>query len=372
MISFFLFTKRFLEKHDYSESVLKYFYYGMFVIALLGVWQFININSSLGISFLSDWTWATHLNPSISGWGMAYDKMAYIGSINRAASFAHEPAHLALFLIGVSGISLLVLLRDLRFPNEKKITNLFFAFVILAAFIFTFSITGFLSFSVVVVAYIGISRNASFKFMLVLFFIVLPFYIITNIFLILPDIGQKISSVYTVFFCNDLSISGEAVSALTSMLHTKITLLVLSDHPFWGVGIGRYIIGHSEYSPIAFQFFPSYPYDIVKMNANDASSLLYRMLSETGLVSTSVFAMFIILIFRQSLYRIGVLRELISKDSYLVTLGLILSSIGYMISHFLRMGAYHYIEFWLLLAMVSSINHNRSFMTKFSLNREVL
>jgi hypothetical protein len=344
----------------------------MLVVALLGIWQFININTSLNIKFLSDWTWASHLNPSISGWGMSHDRIAYIGSINRAASFAHEPAHLALFLIGASGFSLLVILKSLDFPERRHSINLIYAVIILAGFAASLSLTGFFSFLITLAVFGFCSRKSLLGFMMILTVIILPLIFFSDLFINGTSFGQKMASVsaYTFFFDQKWAFEGHGFSTLTHMLHAKITALILSDHPFFGIGIGRYIIGHAEYSPIALASVAGPITEISKMNANDANSLLFRMLSETGLVSTAFFLSAVFLIIRQPLKWIQSKRIGMDRHAYLLTFGLILSLIGYLVSHLLRMGAYHHVELWLLLAVAASLRRNHAFWEKFALEKK--
>lgn len=352
MITFFVCVKRFLQKYLILESLLKCFYYGMFIIALLGVWQFINWNSPLNIKFMADWSWATHLNPSISGWGGGG---GHIGSIARTVSFAHEPTHLAHFLLGVIGISFIVIINGLRFPTHHKKNNILLALIIFMSFVTTFSIAGMAGFAIVLIVYVLKSDNFFYNSLLMLFFVIIPIVIFFSFSEAGSVLGHKIGTIYDGYYKGDLTITGKAFSTLSHLSHAKITQHIIVDHPFWGVGIGRYVVVYDHYSPIVLASFPSSLIELAGMNKESAYSLFFRMLSETGPICTSLFIYFIFIIFYRSFKHLKFYKTTLNRNSYLLMFGLILSAIGYVFAHLLKMGVYHYVELWLLLAMVGSI-----------------
>jgi hypothetical protein len=75
------------------------------------------------------------------------------------------------------------------------------------------------------------------------------------------------------------------VSALAVASNVAVMVDNLPRHPLLGVGLGGHPASYERYAPP----YARYSEDLEGLNAQDAASLLVRLLSETGILGTALF-----------------------------------------------------------------------------------
>jgi len=350
MILFFIFTKRLLEKKNILWKLSQYMYYGMIVLALFGIWQAIATNF-LHINFLTDWSWASGLNPSISGWG---GQKGGMGNFIRTLSFAHEPSHFAQFILGIMGFIILIISDKFSFPGCNRKINLFFACCMMFAFLTSLSLVGFFGLFIILSCYVLFLRRRLITIANVLKVAVACMLIMISMrFSFGNAFYEKTRTIKSVFIENNREVNAVNLSTVNQSVHLGTAINTILAHPFFGVGIGMY--------PLAFDLYrPACAENFYKLNVLDACSLLLRMLAETGLVCTFIFLSFIVVIFFKAHKSLTYYKKYIHNNYYLLFYAIIISAFGYVCCYLLRMGGYHSIQFWLLLAIISSMPKNIS------------
>jgi hypothetical protein len=87
-----------------------------------------------------------------------------------------------------------------------------------------------------------------------------------------------------------MDVTGVNLSTYATVSNAYVTSRVLSEHPWFGIGIGAHRLAHDEFIG---ELPGSSSSDVIDLNAPDASSLLLRAGSELGLVGVCLILFFI-------------------------------------------------------------------------------
>jgi hypothetical protein len=137
-----------------------------------------------------------------------------------------------------------------------------------------------------------------------------------------------------------------SLSTFTIATNAIVAINNFFRHPLLGGGIGSHPLAHKLYAP---DYGPA-----SKLNADDAASLLLRLLSETGVVGTLVFIIGVLNIQLRAYKAIRVVEERNMAD-WSIALGIWLSSGGLFIIYLLRNGFYYDSMFWFMLGMLMAV-----------------
>lgn len=137
----------------------------------------------------------------------------------------------------------------------------------------------------------------------------------------------------------------------------EVTTINLLNRPLLGVGLGAH--------PVSYEIFaPGYMREqyIWRLNRQSASCLLFRLLSETGVVGTILFIDgFLSIVFKGR----RVILKALTKDVYAgpktqllpisVAVGIMASCVGLFFIYLVRFGVYYDPELWVLLALTACV-----------------
>ncbi|MEW6073246.1 MAG: hypothetical protein AB1726_11740, partial [Planctomycetota bacterium] len=226
---------------------------------------------------------------SITGNPKAWRYPGQLGGIVRVNSIAAEPAHLAQYLATVSGLVWLRLgaLGRSRAEEVRAYVSRGEAAAILLCAVLTLSLVGWGAFLVALVALVVFSRRISLGRALPAAVAVAVAAGAALLWIGRTEraLGVKLATIPTVLAAaGDVgdTVDTPAISAIAVLGNRVVTAANLERRPLVGIGLGA----HPEsFAAVA----PQWEGISAKLNAEDASGLLLRLLSETGVVGATLF-----------------------------------------------------------------------------------
>jgi hypothetical protein len=292
-----------------------------------------------------------------------------MGGWYRINSLNAEPAHFTQYLAILGGIALLRLGfggREHRFSLKnvlpRPVAALFIASFLLALSIIGYAIIGLLIGSIFFITHqIHLGRLFSRKV------------IIIGTILLLGTLGgirvlsnssdaallikmQTIPAILTSQAGVE-SVATEAISSLALGANISVALANFTTHPLSGGGVGTHPLAYVRMAPDWIQLHPT----LNGLNADDAASLLLRLLSETGLIGLGLYLSgfaFVVFRARQAILQgLAVLRKHQQPIPQEVSLciGFLASTMTLFMVYLARMGLYYAPTLWLLLGISAAI-----------------
>ncbi|KAF0135195.1 MAG: hypothetical protein FD145_21 [Candidatus Saganbacteria bacterium] len=245
-----------------------------FLIALIGVFQDI----SYLLHFQPGYNYR-YLHP---GFTFHAARMGLL----RVSSILHEPTGLVFILMPAFFASLMSF-----FKGGFKFIKSWKALIIIMVFILTFSTTGYIgilfSLILVLISYHNI------KYLFITFIIMTLF--VYSAYNGVAEVKGRVD-VAIKYFTGQVQITSLKGTAFASLSNAAISLMSFRDSPIFGFGLGSFENTYPRYMKNAIGV------DIQKVNTgtiemrlnyNDASSLFFRLLSETGLLGVLAYFIFI-------------------------------------------------------------------------------
>lgn len=188
----------------------------------------------------------------------------------RVCSIFLEPSQLGIMLGPAAFVSLLNLFRKKNY-HYKLYQNV----VILIALYLSRSSTGYLGLFFAVLV-LGLNFG---YFLYVIVFVVLGYFTALGLYNTVDEFKQRVDSSTALWLNNDLKYENVNSSSFVLYNNAHIAWSNLMDHPVFGTGLGSHQVAYDKYS---------YTKSIVKVkgiefNKQDANSMFFRMMSETGL-----------------------------------------------------------------------------------------
>jgi len=279
----------------------------------------------------------------------------YMGPFKRANSLGAEPTAFATYLcvgLGLSLVRLGLLGRHCQSISANLVPH-WAAYSIVIGMMVTFSINSWLMFMVVLCSLFIVSSRISLAMLLKvaagLTFLLLILFLAAS--LSGEQFSDKFASLALITLDAEVGtdVATEQVSALAMASNLEVTYQNFTNHPVLGGGVGSH--------PIAYKIFvPGYmsasKIDISGLNADDAASLVFRLLSETGVVGFVIFIFGLASVIYRARKAILFDIETGTLSLYrVIAIGITASSIGLMGTYLTRLGRYYDPIFWLAIAL---------------------
>jgi hypothetical protein len=145
------------------------------------------------------------------------------------------------------------------------------------------------------------------------------------------------------------------VSAVTILANRVVAEENLKLRPLLGGGLGSHPVAYDKFSP----FMPGFAEEIEGLNAQDASGLLLRLLSETGVLGT---LFFLWALWYPAWRLLAVLRTTNQRALIAVGAATASSYAGLLLGFLVRYGAYFDICFWFIYAIVVGMSQTMLLM----------
>lgn len=303
---------------DYTQLI--------FIAAIFGLIQFISQN--IGFNFGADFSYL--------GLDLGYYS---VDSNSRIQSWFLEPSFLVYAFMPVVFISLA------RFFNLTYLISLKKALFIITIFCLSRSAIGFLG--IILSILIIINFKYSFFKRPKVIITLLSLVLITGYFVYkIPDIKFRVNDTVKLFF--DKNVTGKDVDRINLSTYAfysnyKVTIETLKHNPILGTGLGTYEYNYDKYLD---KIIPNSNFKKhYKINRKDANSMLFRFLSEMGLLGT-FFLFFLIFksrvkfIYNENIFESKLIYWLISNGIFVLIL-----------LRLLRQGHYTMLGFTLFLLM---------------------
>lgn len=201
------------------------------------------------------------------------------GSPFRAQSLLTEPSTLAIHLIPVVFIGLC----KLFFPNKDgNFITIKESIICIIGFLLSFSSTGFFGLAIAFMI-IAVSRGNVKQLVIGLFTGLIAFVLLFNF---SRDFQMRLINFTSLLFSSDINyadIGSTDTSNFVLFNNGWVAYKNILNHPFTGTGLGSHPIAYDRYSLTRDTGLAgSYYSYALELNKEDASSLLFRIMSETG------------------------------------------------------------------------------------------
>jgi len=285
--------------------------------------------------------------------GTVWRDPGLIGPIHRVNSFAVEPTHMARYLCLGLGFALIRLgfIGKVMQRQLIGIVPLWIAISIVIAMLVSLSINAWLLFAVVAVSLITLPKKISARMFLQVTSV------LTIVFVTLLTIANttegsflsKLTTVALVFDSSgvDTSDNGQ-LSALAVASNITVALKSLKASPLLGGGLGSHPLSYAVYTP----WYVGDMSSLDGLNADDAASLLFRLISEAGIVGTSLFLFALANIIYQA--RRQIMSSMSEPRNKAFALALTASCAGMFEIYLTRTGHYYDPVFWALIGLLSA------------------
>ena len=336
------------------------------ILGWIAIGQFVVFNT-VGLGSLFDFSFLNSI--------VGYQVWRYpgdIGGIYRANSLASEPAHLARYLLCTSGIALLrfgVLGKRFQAAASPAMP-MWSAIGVAGGTLTTLSLLAYIGLVIVAGACWLVSHTISIR----------PFFgaaisiagtlgvIAGLVFYAGEEFVEKVASVALIanVGVQQGALSGGIETGQLSALAVASNVAVMVDsfphHPFLGVGLGGHPASYERYAPP----YARYSEVLEGLNAQDAASLLVRLLSEAGIVGTALFllgAFGILISCRKAILRSQPMTERPDNDQpasvannaglAAIAIGMAAGWTGVLFQYLLRAGQYYEQAMWVPMALVA-------------------
>lgn len=326
------------------------------LLGFVGVVQFVYFNAFGSESFLN----FSFMN-EIAG-GSVWRDPGKVGALYRANSIFAEPAHFTRYLGLACGVALIRMgLLGKRYQRSiSKAVPLWSSWCIIAGYVVSLSLLGYALLALIGLASWGVSHNLGARSMSRgAAYLLLSAGVVYSIGMLAgPEFEQKVSTLNLILASDNedagkSSYSTVQASALAVAVNYEVMKANVESDPILGVGLGGHPVAYREKAP---------PYalaieDITGLNADDAASLLFRLLSETGILGTAAYIAMVAFVALRA--RAAILRRAGRfsgpGDPVVAAVALSIGVTGSLISVFAiylaRAGQYYELPLWLLLSL---------------------
>jgi hypothetical protein len=246
-----------------------------FIIALIGILQ--QLAYILGIRCLYDYR---PLFIKSNAWNLTTTFNERFIKIN---SILHEPSTFCLVLMPATlvSISSLFIKKEFRLYNKLQSTT------IILSILLSFSATGYLGMLFAIsIFFKEFIKKIKWR-LIIVSSLILIFAIFFNF---IPELKMRV--VDTINIMNGKkSIDNVNTSTYAWGSNFIVTYKSFSEHPFIGSGLGSYKVSYDKYIGSVFAKMNRRKY---VLNDKDANSLLFRLLSETGILGVLIFFGFLL------------------------------------------------------------------------------
>lgn len=280
--------------------------------------------SALNIPILYDYSWL------IPKWRLSVLSFGIV----RAHSILPEPAHYIHALLPAFYISM----HNLTAKKSLFISK-FKSLIIFISFFLTFSSVGYLSIFLCTLVLLG--KKIGVK---VLFVVLSLASILFAVFSFVPEVSQRFIDTYVAFSSGDLSELNVSTIAFYNNAHVAISSFI-EYFPIGG-GLGSHPISFEKYSL-------SGPGTAFSLNSDDANSLLFRMISELGVLG------FLVVIFL--CYKLYIFNNSENTSYTAVSKSLFVFFFAYLLrqGHYFLFGLPLFIQIFLYIEKPNSLEKSR-------------
>jgi hypothetical protein len=263
--SFYYFVVQ--ESNINVKKLFEYYLFGSFIICVIGIVQVISFKVGFSPGYNFRWV--------LNKWGITPGGIFGI----RMNSIFAEPSHFA----EVISAAMFVAVRDL-FVKEKYYFSSKQSLVVIIAYLLTYSSTGYIALFVTMVLFMinfGLVRY-------ILVVIPLLFFVFNFIYDNASGFQIRVDSQIELFQGGEINIGKHHGSSIIQYNNFHVSVENIKEFPFFGTGLGSHehaFEKHSLTKNIATEGF--------SWNSKDANSMLFRLMSETGLFG--VFLMFFVI-----------------------------------------------------------------------------
>jgi hypothetical protein len=336
------------------------------VLGWIAIGQFLVFNT-IGLDSLFDFSFLNSV--------MGYPVWRYpgeIGGLHRANSLAAEPAHLARYLLCASGIALLrfgMLGGGLR-TAARPAMPMWSAIGVIGGALATLSLLAYIGLVIVAGACWLLSHRLKARLLVgAAISIAMTLGVIAGLtYYAGEEFIEKAASVTLIASVGveQGALSGGIGTGELSALAVASNVAVMVDnlprHPLLGVGLGGHPASYERYAPP----YARYSEDLEGLNAQDAASLLVRLLSETGIIGTALFLLagFGLLIscrrailgsplMAKPVENTSVSSQALSWNVIVVAIGIGAGWTGVFVQYLMRAGQYYEQAMWIPIALVA-------------------
>ena len=343
----FLIVRYIQMKPERLYQIIRVMMLSVGLMAIVGVVQFFIFNllpnTSIGsFDFLN----------SLAG-GSVWRNPGYIGPIHRVNSFAVEPTHMARYLCPGLGFALIRLGFAGKVMQRQLIgiVPLWVAISIVSAMLMSLSINAWLLFIVVAVSLTLLPKkiSASMFFRVTSVLTIILASLLATAYTTEGSFLSKLTTVALVFDSSGVDTSDNTqLSALAVASNITVALKSLEASPLLGGGLGSHPLSYAVYAP----WYVGGMSSLDGLNADDAASLLFRLISEVGLVGTSLFLFALANIIYRA--RRQVMSPITEPRNKAIALALAASCVGMFEIYLTRTGHYYDPVFWALIGLLSA------------------
>jgi hypothetical protein len=284
--SFFLFFKQFtgfllngvvyyllFRVNEYNiEKLFRIYMKFSFIIALIAVFQ--EFSFLIGFKYGYDFSYfIPYFKFGSTSWGLM-----------RVCSILPEPSHFGAAMAPAMFISVLnIIKKESNFISQPA------SLLIIISGLLTFSLISY--FGIIIALLLIMLNHKQSKLIINCSVILLVFSGIA--YLCLPDIQLRVNDTVSVLFGNTLLGKGSNLSTFAFCSNAMVAFKSFLRNPLFGSGLGSYPLSYAKYiagligpNPVAKFTIP--------LCVDDAGSLFFRVISETGLLGIGIFFYFMI------------------------------------------------------------------------------
>ena len=252
-----------INKND-IDRLFKIYLRIAFFVSVIGIFQ--EISYITGFKMGYDYSWI------LKKWYVTTDMG---GLLIRVNSVFLEPSHYAISMAPAFFVALLnVFRRDS--PYSQAMWGIWGSLIIILSYILTFSAMAYLAIIISLLFLCNVKRPRN----LLILSLIIPI-LIYAAYCFIPEIRSRIDSIIGLV-TGSKKIGGAHFSLYTYASNGFVMCQSFMDSPLFGHGFGSHPVSYDAYIHTNGRFMDGYP----EANKMDASSLLLRLLSETGLFGT--------------------------------------------------------------------------------------
>lgn len=242
-----------------------------FIIAMIGIFQ--ELSFLIGFKYGYDYS---YFIPKFGFGGTALGML-------RVSSILSEPSHFGTAMVPAMFVSVLnIIKREYNFISRKA------SFLIIISILLSFSLVSYLG---IVIALVLIMFNYK-KVRLIVTCAIMLFVFIRSVYLYMPDIRMRVDDTVSVI-TGDAPIGKGNLSTFTFCSNAMVAYKSFLNNPLFGSGLGSHPISYNRYIDQFIRSDVLHSYTI-PLCVEDAGSLFFRLMSETGLLGIFLFFYFII------------------------------------------------------------------------------